>query len=132
MAFGIATVITNIGKAMFIDRVRQTPATYTNGPRYMAIGTGATGAARTAAVTDTALTTERLRVAGTESVVTTTTTNDTYQNVASFSITANWTVDEVGLFDANAAGNMFLSATTTGIPYQTGDSVTMTVKVQLV
>ena len=38
MAFGTATVVTNKGKAMFADRVRTTPATYTNAPKFCAMG----------------------------------------------------------------------------------------------
>ena len=49
MAFGAATVVTNKGKAMLADRLRTTPATYTTSPKYVGMGVGATGAARTAA-----------------------------------------------------------------------------------
>jgi hypothetical protein len=75
--FGTATVLTNKGKAIFADRVRTTPATYTTAPKFIAMGTGATGAARTAVAADTALSTEvETRTSGTESVVTTTQTGD--------------------------------------------------------
>src|SRR6478736_3485687 len=124
MPFGSATVLTNKGKAMFTDRVRTTPGTYTNPPKYAAMGVGATGAARTAAAADTALSTEvETRTAGTESVVTTTATNDTYQNVGTIAATAGRNVDESGLFDASTTGNMFTSATFTVIPLNSGDSI---------
>jgi hypothetical protein len=133
MPFGTATLITNLGKAMFADRIRQTPATYPNAPRYAGIGTGATAAARTAAVADVALSTPvEARVAGAESVVTTTVANDTMQNVATFTATAARAVDEYGLFDAATAGNMFLSATFPVINLAIADSVQFTAKTQLI
>ena len=132
MAFGVATVVTNKGKAIFADRVRTTPGTYTNAPKYCAMGTGATGAARTAAAADTALSTEvETRVAGTESAVTTTQTGDTYQVVGTQSATASRSVDEAGLFDAATVGNMFTSATLNVISLVNGDSLQWTWKVQL-
>lgn len=127
MAFGVATVLTNKGKAMYADRIRTTPATYTNPPKNLAIGTGATAAARTAAAGDTVLSTEvETRVAGAESVATKNVTGDTYQVVGTISITANRAVDEVGQFDALAAGNMFISATVAAINLGAGDSLQLT------
>lgn len=133
MAFGVATVLTNKGKAMYADRIRTTPATYTNPPKYLAIGTGATGAARTAAAADTALSTEvETRVAGTESIVTTTVTGDTYQVQGTLAITANRAIDEVGQFDQLAVGgNMFISATVNAINLGAGDSLQLTNKASI-
>lgn len=132
MAFGTATVVTNKGKAIFADRVRTTPATYTNAPKYCAMGTGATGAARTAAASDTALSTEvETRTSGTESTVTTTQTGDTYQVVGTIAATASRSVDEAGLFDASTVGNMFTSATFAVVSLSNGDSLQFTWKVQL-
>jgi hypothetical protein len=120
-------VITTIGKAMYADRIRTTPATYTNPPKFVGIGVGATGAARTAAVGDTALSTAvESRTSGTESVVTTTLTNDTFQVVGTVTATATRAVDEAGLFDASTAGNMFLSATFAVISLASGDSLQLT------
>ena len=57
MAFGVATVFTTTGKAIVAKRlIGATPAQIT--PNFQAIGVGATGAARTAVVGDTALSTE--------------------------------------------------------------------------
>lgn len=132
MPFGAATVITNVGKAMFADRVRTTPATYSNAPKHVAMGVGATGAARTAAVGDTALSTEvESRTSGTESIVTTTTTGDTYQVVGTVTASASRAVDEAGLFDAASTGNMFLSATFNVVNLSNGDSIQFTFKAQL-
>ena len=132
MAFGVATVLTNKGKALFADRARTSPGTYTNSPKYIGIGTGATGAARTAVAADTALTTEvETRASGTESTVTTTQTGDTYQSQGTVSITATRAVDESGLFDASTAGNMITSATLNVINLLNGDSLQLTWKVQI-
>jgi hypothetical protein len=132
MPFAVATVVTNKGKAMFADRMRGTPATYTNPPKYVAMGTGATGAARTAAITDTALTTEvDTRTAGTESTVTTTTTGDTYQSVGTITAGSARAVDEAGLFDASSTGNMGASATLSVINVPNGSSIQFTWQLQL-
>lgn len=130
-AFGVATVVTNKGKAMFADRLRTTPGTYTTSPKFLAMGTGATGAARTAVAADTALTTEvETRTSGTESVVTTGVTGDTYQVTGTQTATAERKIDEAGCFDASSAGNMGFSATLNVDTLVTSDSITWTWKVQ--
>ena len=132
MPFGTATVVTTVGKAILADRVRTTPATYSAPPKYVAMGTRATSAARTAAVADTALSTAaETRTSGTESVVTTSTTGDTYQVVGTITATGSRSVDEGGLFDASSAGNMFTSATFPVVSLSTNDSIQFTWKVQL-
>lgn len=130
-AFGVATVITNKGKAMFADRIRTTPGTYTTSPKFLALGVGAHTAARTAVAADTALSNEKeTRTSGTESTITTTQTNDTYQVTGTQTATAERAVDEAGLFDASTVGNMFTSATLETDTLANGDSITWTWKVQ--
>src|SRR3954464_15291083 len=133
MPFATGTVVTNKGKAVLADRVRTTPGTYTGAPKYVAIGVGAPAAARAAAITDTALSSEveTPRTAGTESTVTTGVTGDTYQVVSTITASAIRAVDESGLFDATTAGNMFTSATFPVVNLSSGDSVQFTWKVQL-
>jgi hypothetical protein len=134
MAFGTATVVTNKGKAMFADRMQTTPATYTRPMRYIAMGRGATTAARTAAAADTALTTEvDTRTTGTESVVTSSVSGDTYQVTGTITAGGAETIDEAGLFDTSTttAGNLGVSATFTGVALQTSDSIAFTWKVQV-
>lgn len=132
MAFGVATVLTNKGAALFADRARTSPATYTTSPKWIGVGTGATGAARTAVVGDTALTTEvETRAVGTESTVTTTVTGDTYQSQGTVSITGTRALDESGLFDALTVGNMATSATYNLINLLSGDSLQLTWKVKI-
>lgn len=132
MPFGVATVVTNKGKAMFADRMRTTPGTYTNPMKFMAMGVGATGAGRTAAVGDTALTTEvETRTTGTESTPTTSVAGDTYQVLGIITATSARNVDEFGLFDASSSGNMGFSATLTIIALNSGDAIQFTAKTQL-
>lgn len=130
-AFGVATVITNVGKGIIAKRMLGgTPAQIE--PNFIGMGVGATGAARTAVVGDTALSTAvESRVSGTSSTVTTTQTNDTYQSVATITATAGRAVDEAGMFDASSAGNMFFSATMNVITLVSGDSIQFTMKTQM-
>lgn len=109
MAFAVATVLTNLGKAILTNRLKGTGTE----PNYLAVGSGAhDGAGRTAAVTDTALTTQYgSRILGTSTVETITTTGDTYKVVATINATSSVALDEAGLFDAATGGNMFLSGT---------------------
>src|SRR5688572_7411056 len=110
MPFGSATVITKVGYNIIANRIMNTPTI--NSPRHVAMGVGATGAARTAANTDTALSTEvETRSVGVESNVTTTETGDTYQCVGVITATNTRNVDEAGLFNAASGPSMFLSAT---------------------
>lgn len=130
MAFGTATVITNAGKGIAAKRlVGATPSQAE--PKYIGIGVGATGAARTAVAADTALSSAvESRTTGTPSTVTTTQTDDTYQVVGSVTATAARSVDEAGLFDASSSGNLFMSATFAVISLANGDSLTLTMKCQ--
>jgi hypothetical protein len=127
MAFGTATVLTSAGKAITTNRIKGAGTE----PSYVGVGVGATTAARTAVVGDTALSTAvESRVAGTSTQQTTTVTNDTYQVVGTVTATASRAVDEAGLFDAASAGNMFLSATFPVVNLSSGDSIQATLKVQ--
>ncbi len=130
MAFGTATVVTNVGKGIAAKRhIGSTPSQAE--PNYIGMGVGATGAARTAVAADTALSTAvESRVAGTSSTVTTTNTNDTYQTQGTITATATRAVDEAGTFDASTAGNMDISATFAVINLASGDSIQFTMKKQ--
>lgn len=96
-------------------------------------GTGAGTTTRT----DTTLFTEALvtlaaggtdHTAGTSTRVTTTTTNDTYQVIATRTATGAGTVTNAGLFDAASGGNLFLKGDFTGIGLASGDSIQFTIK----
>src|SRR5258706_15556056 len=107
MAFGTATVITNVGKGIAAKRMLGASPSQAE-PKFIGIGVGATGAARTAVVADTALSTEvETRASATGSTVTTSQTNDTLQEQGTVTASANRAVDEAGLFDASTTGNMF-------------------------
>lgn len=125
------TVITRGGFSIIANRIATTPSI--NSPRYVAMGTGA--GARTAAATDTALTTEvETRATGIESQVTTTITGDTYQCVGVITATGARTVNEAGLFNASSGPTMFLSATFNGgdaVSLSTNDSLQLTCKCQI-
>jgi hypothetical protein len=129
MPFAVGTVVTNGGKRTSADRMLTTPTR--NPIKFVAMGTGATAAARTAAAADTALSAEvETRTSGTESTVTTTNASDTYQVVGTITATAARSVDEGGLFDASTVGNMGTSATFNVVSLANGDSVQFTWKVQ--
>ena len=131
MAFGTGTVVTNTGRSMLIDRLKSNPITFTSGPKMMAMGVGATGANRTAAVTDIALSSEiETRTSGVEQSTTTTVFNDTYEVTGAISASSLRNVDEAGLFDSS--NNMFTSATFTPFTLNPGDSINFTWLVQLV
>ena len=126
MAFGTATILTNGGKAITANRINGAGTA----PIYVAVGTGATGAARTAVAADTALSTVMgTRATGTPSVVTTTQTNDSFQVVGTVTASGTAAVDEAALFDAVTAGNMYLSATFPVVNLSAGDSIQTTLKV---
>lgn len=131
MPFAAATVVTTVGKAIAAKRhIGATPSQAE--PNYVGIGVGATGAARTAAVADVALSTPvESRAAGTSSNVTTTTANDTYQTQATITASATRAVDEGGTFDASSGGSMDVSATFAVINLSNGDSLQLTFKKQL-
>lgn len=127
MSFGVATVVTNAGHAISANRMIGAGTE----PKYIAMGTGATGAARTAVAADTALTTEvETRTSGTGSRVTTTVTNDTHQIVGTVTATATRAVDEAGVFDASSSGNMYVSATQNVVSLASGDSIAFTFQVK--
>lgn len=129
MAFGTATVLTNVGLGV---TGRMVASEAQDDPKYLGIGTGATGAARTAVVGDTALSTEvETRVgANAPTAETTTQTDDTFQVIQTITATAGRALDEAGIFDASTTGNMFLSATFPVINLLSGDSIQITAQVQ--
>ncbi len=118
----MATILTNKGKEIIVDRIMG------NGtePKFVAWGTGA----GTAAITDTTLFTESAesRTSGTSSKVTVTTTNDTYQVAGTIVATSGRTITNAGLFDASAAGNLFIKTDFTGVVLASGDSIAFTFK----
>lgn len=132
MAFGTGTVFTNIGKAYVVSTI----IANTTPPKFIAIGTGATTAARTAANTDTALSSEYgapgSRTTGTASIQTVTYTGDTFQTVGTVTALGTIAVDEAGLFTSgtsNAASSLVVSATFPVINLLVNDSIQITGKI---
>ena len=119
----MATLLVNTGKAIVTNRIIGSGTE----PNYVAWGTGA----GTTAATDTTLFTEVTpRVLGTASQQTTSTTNDTFQVVATQTAGTTETITNAGLFDASTSGNLFVKGDFTGIALNTGDSIQFTFKVQ--
>jgi hypothetical protein len=134
MAFGTATVLTEKGYAITSARLIGGASPAQTEPKFLALGTGATGAARTAAITDTALSAELTEGrsgtnAGTQASVTY--TNDTYTVTNTITASDSRAVDEGGLFDVvtTSSGNMFVSATFPVVNLLSGDSLQITTKV---
>lgn len=125
----MATFVTNNGLGIITNRIKGA------GTEPLNVGWG-TGAGTTAK-TDTSLFTEALvslaagttdHTAGTSTQQTTTTTNDTYQVVATRTATGAGTVTNAGLWDAASGGTLFLKGDFTGIGLSSGDSIQFTVK----
>lgn len=131
MPFGTGSVVTNVGKGMNAKRLVGTTPSQLE-PKWIAMGVGATGAARTAAAGDAALSTEtETRAVGTPSTVTTTQTDDTYQTVGTITATTTRAVDEAGTFDQlTVGGNMHTSFTFPVVNLAGSDSIQFTIKVQ--
>ena len=126
MAFGTATVLTALGRAVTTNRLIGSGTV----PNYVGIGTGATSAARTASTSDTSLSTPVESRVNTNAAtqVTTSTTNDTFQVIQTVTASSSRSVDEAGLFDASSGGNMFLSATFPVVSLSSGIQATLKVQ----
>lgn len=125
IAIGLATVLTNAGKAITTNRIKGSGTE----PNYVGWGTGA----GTAAATDTTLFTEasEARVAGTSTQQTTAVTNDTYQVVGTLTCAgAGKTITNAGLLDASSGGNLYMKGDFTGIALNVGDGIQFTMKCQ--
>jgi hypothetical protein len=120
--------ITNAGKAAVAGLILKDISV--NEFDWLAIGTGVTGFN----AEQTALVTETHRVAGTGTRVETAVPNDTAQLVVTFSgFSGEEAVTEIGEFNADTGGDMAMRDTFTALPvnWDDGDSIVMTVKVQV-
>ena len=126
----LAVVFTNAGAAIVNNRIIQAGTA----PKNIGWGTGSTAAttADTALVTEAAPTTSGGRTAGTESRVTTSVTNDTYQVAGTVTAGGTLSIVEAALFDALTAGNMLIRAVFTAIGVAAGDSIAFTFGLQQV
>ncbi len=133
-----ATGVVETGRAIITGRMRLAAPTQAE-PLHIGFGTGTTATA----TTQTALVTERTveaRPAGTSSQQTTTTANDTYRVVGTFTMSQAGPVaiTEAGLFDltrgaavAAPAGVMFLRSDFAAVNLSLNDSLTLTFLVQM-
>ena len=130
----MANILTNLARAMITAALKASG--YTE-PVYVGWGTGA----GTSAAADTTLFTEKAldlsattgtRPTGTTSRVTTSVTNDTWQNQATLTATGAGTVTNAGCWDNSAigSGNLALKSDFTGIGLAIGDSIQFTFKAQ--
>ena len=121
----MATVTTNAGKTIKMNRIRAIGTE----PVFIGWGTGA----GTAAIADTTLFTEasEARVTGTSSVITTTTTNDTYQLIGTLTVAgAGKTITNAGNLDASTGGGLHIHGDFTGLVLNIGDSIKFTFRDQ--
>lgn len=125
----MATLVVNNGRGIITNRLKGA------GTEPLNVGWG-TGAGTTAQA-DSTLFTEALvtlaagttdHTVGTSTQQTTTTTNDTYQVVATRTATGSGTVTNAGLWDAASGGTLFLKGDFTGIGLVSGDSILFTIK----
>jgi hypothetical protein len=130
MAFSSNVSITNLGKAIINNRLIANTQPL---PIFLAVGTGAETAARTADPTDTGLSAEVESRVGSNAptIVTTTTSNDTWQIIQTITATGNRGVDEAMLFDKSSGGNSFISATFSEVNLASGDSIQLTFKAKM-
>lgn len=118
------TMVVNSGKDIIVDRIMGGGAE----PKYVSWGTGA----GTTSASDTTLFTEasEARVTGTTSKQTTTTTNDTFQCVASMVANALKTITNVGQWESSVGGRLFLKSDFSGVALDPGEGIQFTLKTQ--
>ena len=116
------TVITDGGKKVIIDALNGVA------PSHVGWGTGE----GTTSEEDTSLFTEASedRVDGTNSVITTSVTDDTYQVVAEMIADGTKTVTNAGLFTASTEGDLVFKTDFDGVPLEENDKIEFTFKIQ--
>jgi len=131
----MASLIPSVGKAIISGRMIGASPTQTE-PHYMGWGTGA--GAGSSASTDLSGPATEPRVAGSASLFSTTSTNDTHQVVATLTANAPKTITNVGIFDAAGSGapasGGVLYAIFDGLSQalNQGDSIQFTARIQFV
>lgn len=126
----VRNLVTTVGKALAAGRLMGSgaPAAAT----YIAVGTGTTAAAAGDTTLQTETATSGLsRVAGTASLVTTTTTNDTAQLTTTFTVSGTVAVTESGVLNASSSGTLLCRQVFSAINVVSGDSLAVTWKVAM-
>lgn len=133
-----ATVLTNVGKQVTVGRIMGGVVSPNPGwgpPRFVGWGSGAGTAVQTA----TALFAEEAeaRVQGGMQQITTTTTGDTFQVIASLTALVAKSITNAGLFDTPKAqgaavpvGNCYMLGDFAAVPLNAGESIGFTMQVQ--
>lgn len=126
----LAVVFTNAGAAIVTNRIIQAGTA----PKNIGWGIGTTAAAvtDTALVTESAPTTSGGRTVGTESRVTITVTNDTYQVAGLVTAGGTLAITEAGLFDAVTAGNLLIRGVFSAYNVVASDTITFTFQLKFV
>lgn len=122
--------VPTVGKALIAGRIMGSGTP--NAATYIATGTGTTAfaagnTALEAEIVDSGLE----RAAGTLSLVTTTTTNDTAQATVTFSVTGTKAVTESGMLNASSSGTLLCRQVFSAVNVVSGDSLAVTWKIQL-
>lgn len=121
----MAVVLTNSGHSGFVTRIIGSGTQ----PSYLAWGTGA----GTTVVGDNTISGEvNSRVVATAAAFTSAITNDTYQCIGVMSATAAYGITNAGLFDASTNGSCFIKGDFSVINLASGDSISFTIRAQLV
>lgn len=120
----IANVLTKAGVAIIANRLIQAGTA----PKYIGWGVGIYPADMndTALESEAAPTTAGGRTVGTESRVTVTNTNDTYQVTGTVTAAGTLSITEAGLLDAVTAGNLLIRSVFVAIGVDSGDSIAFT------
>lgn len=126
----MAVAFTNVGASIVTNRIIQSGTA----PKNVGWGIGTTAAAvtDTALVTESAPTTAGGRTVGTESRVTTSVTNDTYQVAGTVTAVSTLAITEAGLFDNVTVGNMLMRGVFAAINVVSGNSIAFTFQLQFV
>jgi len=99
---------------------------------YIAIGTGTTAASTADTILETEITTDGgERASATCSRVTTAQTNDTAQDVVTFTFTGSFAVTESGVLNASSSGVLLARQVFSAINVASGDSLQVTWKFQI-
>lgn len=125
----VSNLVTNAGKALVAGLMT---GDVTNFFDYIEVGIGTTAAAVTDTALESAIVDSGLaRAASTNSRVTTDVTNDTAQFLKAFSVTGTKAVTESGVFDASSTGNMLARQVFSAINVVSGDTLTITWKIDV-
>lgn len=120
----LAVAFTNVGASIVTNRIIQAGTAPKN--IGWGIGTAAPLVTDTTLGSEAAPTTSGGRTVGTESRVTTTVTNDTYQVAGLVTAGSSFAITEAGLFDAVTAGNMLMRGTFGAYNVASPDTITFT------